>query len=170
MYYYPQQQQQQYIGNTMPYYMQQQQAQQAMAVQMLKGRPVSSIEEVRAAQIDFDGSLFVFPDIANKKVYTKQINLDGTASLKIYELNESSPNNPIPQTYVTKEEFETVVEKLKILIKEQQEKDKENNSILNSLKNNNVKNEVQGTVLMSETVQPKSVSKPVPAQSSADIF
>ena len=26
----------------------------------LKGRPVSSIEEVRAAQIDFDGSLFVF--------------------------------------------------------------------------------------------------------------
>ena len=170
MYYYPQQQQQQYIGNTVPYYMQQQQAQQAVAVQMLKGRPVSSIEEVRAAQIDFDGSLFVFPDIANKKIYTKQINLDGTASLKIYELNESSPNNPIQQTYVTKEEFETVVEKLKTLIKEQQEKDKENNSVLNSLKNNNIKNEVQGTVLMSETVQHKPVSKPVSAQNSADIF
>ena len=41
---------------------------------MLKGRPVSSIEEVRAASIDFDGSVFYFPDIANKRIYTKQIN------------------------------------------------------------------------------------------------
>lgn len=42
-------------------------------------RPVSSIDEVRAASIDFDGSVFYFPDLANKKIYTKQINMDGTA-------------------------------------------------------------------------------------------
>lgn len=28
----------------------------------LKGRPVSSLEEVRAIPIDFDGSVFYFPD------------------------------------------------------------------------------------------------------------
>lgn len=39
----------------------------------LKGRPVSSLEEVRATGIDFDGSVFYFPDIANKRIYTKQI-------------------------------------------------------------------------------------------------
>lgn len=48
----------------------------------LKGRPVSSLEEARAAAIDFDGSVFFFPDLANKRIYTKQINLDGTASMK----------------------------------------------------------------------------------------
>ena len=51
----------------------------------LKGRPVTSLEEARAAQIDFDGSVFFFPDIANGKIYTKQINLDGTATLKEYK-------------------------------------------------------------------------------------
>ena len=55
--------------------------QQYAQVNTLKGRPVSSIEEVRAAQIDFDGSLFVFPDIANKCIYTKQISATGAAIL-----------------------------------------------------------------------------------------
>ena len=67
MYYYPQQQQQ---NAAVAAYMQPQM--QPQVPQGLKGRPVSSIEEVRAAQIDFDGSLFVFPDIANKKIYTNQ--------------------------------------------------------------------------------------------------
>lgn len=55
------------------------------ASNVLKGRPVTSLEEARAAQIDFDGSVFLFPDIANGKIYTKQINLDGTATLKEYK-------------------------------------------------------------------------------------
>ena len=75
--------------------------------QGLKGRPVSSLEEVRAAQIDFDGSLFIFPDISNKKIYTKQIGVDGIMALNMYELK------PIPnansETYVTREEFERAV-------------------------------------------------------------
>ena len=42
----------------------------------LKGRPVSSIEEAKAMSIDFDGSIFYFPDLANKRIYTKQINFN----------------------------------------------------------------------------------------------
>lgn len=75
----------------------------------LKGRPVSSLEEVRAAQIDFDGSLFLFPDVANKKIYTKQINLDGTSSLKVYTLEEAAP----ALEYVTKQELNATLEELK---------------------------------------------------------
>ena len=66
----------------------------------LKGRPVVSIEEARAAQIDLDGSIFVFTDIGNKKIYTKQLNLDGTATLKTYIFTEDEiPTNN--QEYVT---------------------------------------------------------------------
>lgn len=48
-------------------------------------RPVASLEEVRAMNIDFDGSVFYFPDYANRRIYTKQINMDGTASINMYE-------------------------------------------------------------------------------------
>lgn len=75
----------------------------------LKGRPVSSLEEVRAAQIDFDGSLFLFPDVANRKIYTKQINLDGTSSLKVYSLEEAAP----ALEYVTRQELNATLEELK---------------------------------------------------------
>ena len=37
----------------------------------LKGRPVASFDEARAMPIDFDGSIFFFPDLANKRIYTK---------------------------------------------------------------------------------------------------
>lgn len=77
----------------------------------LKGRPVSSIEEARASSIDFDGTVFYFPDLANKCIYTKQINVDGTATLLMYELKEipvvSQPN------FVTREEFENTITQLK---------------------------------------------------------
>lgn len=54
----------------------------------LKGRPVSSIDEARATSIDFDGSVFYFPDLANKCIYTKQINLDGTTGLSMILLKK----------------------------------------------------------------------------------
>ena len=85
--------------------------QQYTQVNTLKGRPVSSIEEVRAAQIDFDGSLFVFPDIANKCIYTKQISATGAAILNKYNLQEEA--QPTFPTYVTKEEFENSITQLK---------------------------------------------------------
>lgn len=73
----------------------------------LKCRPVSSIDEVRAAQIDLDGSLFVFPDIANQKIYTKQINPDGTAALNIYSLSKEAPVSE--SQYVTREELDAAL-------------------------------------------------------------
>ena len=78
----------------------------------IKGRPVASLEEARAAQIDFDGSLHVFTDIGNKKIYTKQINLDGTSLLNMYALQEI-PTPPQPEqlaaAYVSKDEFQQTV-------------------------------------------------------------
>ena len=59
-------------------------AQGLMMNQFLKCRPVSSKEEARAYQIDLDGSLWVFTDIGNEKIYTKQVNNDGTATFKTY--------------------------------------------------------------------------------------
>lgn len=81
----------------------------------LKGRPVSSLEEVRASSIDFDGSVFYFPDMANKRIYTKQINIDGTAVLNVYELielkNETKEGIVLPsmEKFVTKEELQQVL-------------------------------------------------------------
>lgn len=91
-----------------------QQLPQQLQPSFLKGRLVSSIDEVRATPIDFDGSVFFFPDVANKRIYTKQINLDGTASLNMYELKDM----PVPaatssnDTYITREEFDSVISQL----------------------------------------------------------
>lgn len=81
----------------------------------LKGRPVSSIEEARASSIDFDGSVFFFPDLANKRIYTKQINVDGTATLNVYELTvlPQEMNSVSFNNFITREEFETVISQLK---------------------------------------------------------
>ena len=92
---------------------QQQQPTYRPAVQQvigLKGRPVASIEEARAATIDFDGSIFFFPDLANKKIYTKQINMDGTMSLNMYELKEMPTNEP--NLFITREEFEKTISQI----------------------------------------------------------
>ena len=88
----------------------------------LKGRPVSSLEEARAISIDFDGSVFYFPDLANRRIYTKQINMDGTASLNMYELKEvPTPSNPIVTNYVTREEFEEALSKMQEMLKSKPE-------------------------------------------------
>ena len=98
------------------YYMPQQQQQQMYRpsyVLGLKGRPVSSIDEARAMTIDFDGSVFYFPDLANNRIYTKQINLDGTVSLLMYELKEIPTVTPTNADYITRQEFETALAQLK---------------------------------------------------------
>lgn len=77
----------------------------------IKGRPVSSLDEARATSIDFDGSVFYFPDLANRRIYTKQINMDGTCTLNVYEYKELP--NPKEQNYITREEFDTVVGQIK---------------------------------------------------------
>ena len=89
-----------------------------MTTSVAQVRPVSSIEEVRACPIDFDGSVFYFADVANKRIYTKQVNLDGTVSIYLYEqrdlpsVNTDQFANNV--SYVTKEEFDEVVEKIRM--------------------------------------------------------
>lgn len=82
---------------------------------MLKGRLVTSIDEVRATPIDFDGSIFYFPDVTSNRIYTKQINMDGTASFKVYELRATpiEPTVPTNVNYVTREEFEAALTQIK---------------------------------------------------------
>lgn len=110
-----------------PYYQQSQtnlrQVQPQMAYQSpyLKGRLVSSFEEAKAASIDFDGSIFYFPDLANRRIYTKQINLDGTATLNMYEMKELpiATQQPVDSSiYVTQEEFEQAINKLRADLQE----------------------------------------------------
>ena len=78
----------------------------------IKGRPVVSIDEARASQIDLDGSLYVFPDLGNKKIYTKQINMDGTAAFNVFELTAPMEAAPAP-VYVTKDELDEILASFK---------------------------------------------------------
>lgn len=80
---------------------------------MQQVRPVSSIEEVRACPIDFDGSIFYFTDVANRRIYTKQINLDGTVAINIYELKTDQSADAV-MPYVTKQEFEAALTQLQL--------------------------------------------------------
>lgn len=115
------------MGNNMNPYLQYQYPQQNNRPQYyenqynnfgLKGRQVSSIDEVKAMTIDFDGTIFYFPDLANNKIYTKQVNpMNGMAQLHVYELKEQpiqSPSTP-PQNnnYITREEFEKAIAELR---------------------------------------------------------
>jgi len=79
----------------------------------LKGRPVSGLEEVRAAAVDFDGTVSFFPDLANGKIYTKQCNIDGTAALNMYELSEIPSADSASAQFVTREEFNSAMSALK---------------------------------------------------------
>lgn len=91
--------------------------------QMINCRPVSSYDEAKASMIDLDGSLFVFTDVANKKIYTKQIMLDGTAELKTYVLEDNQNKMQEQQAqqnnmYVLRTDFEDVIKSMNQRIEE----------------------------------------------------
>lgn len=63
---------------------------------MVKCKAVTSVDEARASIIDLDGSMHIFTDFNNKKIYTKYIGLDGNAVFNTYiltENEETSKNN-----------------------------------------------------------------------------
>lgn len=70
--------------------------------QSIKGRPVASMDEVKGAMVDFDGSVSFFPSLANNKIYTKQIGLDGNPVYSTYVKQDgieiSSDNRPVGLT------------------------------------------------------------------------
>ena len=73
----------------------------------LKGRAVTGIEEVRGTIIDQDGSLFIFPDIGHNKIYTKQINIDGTATINSFALEKTPVQTE--QKYVEVEQMNKII-------------------------------------------------------------
>jgi hypothetical protein len=88
---------------------------------VIKGRPVSSFEEARVAQVDLDGSVSFFPDLGNKKIYTKRINADGTAAIHTYSLDICTPE--LTPEYVTRDEItelkqtlDEIINKLKVSV------------------------------------------------------
>lgn len=120
-------QMEQQYGTYQPNNYQMQNIQQLGTLQALKGRPVSSYDEAKASMIDLDGSLFVFPDVANKRIYTKQIMLDGSAELKVYVLQDGAGSDVKHESveekegYVLKRDFDKAVGDLKKQIKELKE-------------------------------------------------
>lgn len=106
------------IGTYQPNNYQMQNNPQMGNMQVLKGRPVSGYDEAKASMIDLDGTLFVFTDIANHCIYTKQILLDGSAELKTYVLqeqkqNETKQGGEANAGYVLKKDFDRTVKELR---------------------------------------------------------
>lgn len=71
---------------------------------MLKCMAVTSIDEAQGTMIDLDGSVTVFADLSNGKIYTKQIGMDGKAILNTYELQRPKP----PAADATEERFQRI--------------------------------------------------------------
>ena len=93
---------------------------QTPAAPVLKGRPVSNEQEANAAMIDFDGSLFIFPDKAHGKIYTKQLGLDGNIIFERYSIDQPTEAAPMAAPtkqidlsgYVKRSEVESLVNEL----------------------------------------------------------
>lgn len=109
-------------------------SQDLLSRQYIKCRPVSSKDEARACQIDLDGSLWVFTDLGNGKIYTKQINNDGTAAFKTYAFVKDE--NPYDSSieYVTKDEFNKVIQTLAAAIHPAQQQTQNNNETKAAIK------------------------------------
>lgn len=81
---------------------------------LIKGRPVTCLDEAKASMIDLDGSVFVFPDLSNGKIYTKQIGNDGLPMFNIYtRVLESS--NLIPDKSYDNDNINLLTDKIKAL-------------------------------------------------------
>lgn len=74
----------------------------------LKGRMVSSLDEVRAITVDMDGSETYFPHPASNSIYTKCIDMNGNAVIRHYVLEENAP----PKVDPMKEELDTLSKKV----------------------------------------------------------
>ena len=104
----------------MPNPIQQQQMLQQQFPQMpqqplgLKGRLVSSIEEVRAIPVDMDGSETYFPHPASNSIFTKSINTDGNQVIRRYVLEQDNNGNQ-DVTEVMKGNIEDMEKRIKAL-------------------------------------------------------
>lgn len=89
--------------------------QQAPASTGLRGRIVTSIDEIRAAQIELDGAETFFPCPANASIYTKSIDMNGNAVIRRYELSEDNGMTEKKQEIVDVETFNGLQKRVKQL-------------------------------------------------------
>lgn len=116
--------------------LQQTSVQSGQVQRFLKGRPVTCFEEAQGIAIDFDGSLNIFPDIANKRIYTKQLLNDGSCPVKCYveqpiPQNSSSRIDEQPISNKIIQELQSKVEMLEQQLKELKNEPKSNATIPN---------------------------------------
>ncbi|WP_455652083.1 hypothetical protein [Phascolarctobacterium sp.] len=76
----------------------------------IKGRTVASLDEVKAAQIDLDGSFTYFICPADACIYAKAIDLNGTPVIQVYKL--SVEKEAIPKRYADAETVEALQQKV----------------------------------------------------------
>ena len=88
--------------NQQQIFQQQQQMMQQQFPQMpqqqmlgLKGRLVSSIEEVKATPVDMDGSETYFPHPASNSIFTKSIDMNGNPVVRRYILDTNNNSKEV---------------------------------------------------------------------------
>ncbi len=97
-------QQQQTNQNTSQQVWQQNMMQQQQQQIMLQGYPVPDEMTARNAIVSTDGTISIFPDIQNGKIYTKQLDMNTFAPIfKVYQLVQQQTNN---SNYVYVEDFQ----------------------------------------------------------------
>lgn len=74
---------------------------------------VTCIDEAKAAQIPLDGSITVFVNVQNGEIYTKQLDNNGLADLKLYRRIQNIAQQNVQ--YVPVQDFNALTEKVKML-------------------------------------------------------
>lgn len=74
---------------------------------------VTCIDEAKAAQIPLDGSITVFVNVQNGEIYTKQLDNNGLADLKLYRRIQNVSQQNVQ--YVPVQDFNALTEKVKML-------------------------------------------------------
>lgn len=68
----------------------------AQGTSYLKGRVVTGLDEAKAAQIDLDGSSYLFPCPAEGKIYEKFTDLNGAPVFRVYQIvNPQEQKKPV---------------------------------------------------------------------------
>ena len=74
---------------------------------------VTCIDEAKAAQIPLDGSITAFVNVQNGEIYTKQLDNNGLADLKLYRRVQNVAQQNVQ--YVPVQDFNALTEKVKML-------------------------------------------------------
>lgn len=75
----------------------------------LNGKVVDSIDTVKGMDINLDGSISYFPLADGTKIITKQLNMDGSSKMVVYE---QVKENIKEVKYITSDELDKAIKKI----------------------------------------------------------